>query len=75
MSVAAIWQAITLLIKYLPLLVEAIQKGEEFIELRIELKKVDDATVKAKQSKNTADLEALLNPPSNPGNPSDPGNH
>jgi hypothetical protein len=60
MTIATIWQAVTLLIKYLPTLIEAIQRGEEFIELKIFIKKVESAEDKAKNEDDTRDLNKLL---------------
>jgi len=60
MSIAIVWQAITLLVKYLPTLIEAIQRGEDFIELKIEIKKIDDAIKVAKDQDDTRPLNDLL---------------
>lgn len=59
-GLGTIWQAITLLVKYLPVLIQAIQRGEDFIELRIEIKKIDDAIKKAKDDDDTRPLNDLL---------------
>jgi hypothetical protein len=59
-GLGTIWQAISLLIKYLPALIEAIQRGEDYIELRIEIRKIDEAIKTAKDKDDTRPLNDLL---------------
>lgn len=56
------WQAIVLLAKYLPAMIEAIQSGKDFFEVRIALKDFDKASVKALDEKDQRALENLFNP-------------
>lgn len=63
-TLATIWQAITLLVKYLPVVIDAINRGEDFIELKIALKKLNDAENKAEASGDTSDIEAIFHPKS-----------
>lgn len=57
---SAWWTAFKLLLQYLPDIVSAIQRGEDWVELRIFLGKVDHGIEQAKSSKSTEELEKLL---------------
>jgi hypothetical protein len=59
-TLTAIWTAITLFIKYLPQLIDAVQRGEDFIELHIEIRKIDSAVATAKDKDDTRPLNDLL---------------
>lgn len=66
MTLATIWQAIALLVKYLPTLVAAIQAGEDFITIQIDKKKLNNAEDKAEKTGDTSEIEAIFHPGSNP---------
>lgn len=69
--VAAIWGVITNLpeiVRIVKLMLQAIDKGEHFIDVRISLSAMDKAEEKAKNDKDTSDLEAVFNGKSDPGN-------
>lgn len=59
-SLTTIWAAISLFIKYLPDLIAAVQRGEDFIDLHIEIRKIDSAVATAKDKDDTRPLNDLL---------------
>jgi uncharacterized phage-associated protein len=59
---AEIWTFIQVLVKYGPVIYEAIKRGANFIELQINLREFDRAKEKAKDDKDTSDLENVWNP-------------
>jgi hypothetical protein len=61
-TLAVFWQAFSLLVKYLPALIEAIQAGRDFFEVRIKLQDFDKAAEKAEKEKDQRALENLFNP-------------
>lgn len=66
---AVYWQIIKILIQYLPVIIEAVKRGEKYIELKIVLKDFDKDSDKSKETKDTSGLENDFNPPSNPSPP------
>lgn len=65
----AFFQAVLLIVKNMPAimqlvskLAEAVKAGVHIVEVKIELKKFDDAAQKSEQEKDTSDLEKLFNP-------------
>lgn len=54
---------------------EAIELGRDYIDLRIQLKKFDQAAEKAKDDKNTSELENLFNPKPKPADPDSSQHH
>ena len=59
-SLLVIWQAFKLLMTYLPALVDAIQRGEDYVELKVFIKKVEAAEAQAKEQDDTRPLNDLL---------------
>jgi hypothetical protein len=59
---AVVWQAITLLVKYLPGLIEAIKAGVDSYTVTIDLRKYDKAATKAEVEKDQRDLENIFHP-------------
>lgn len=63
LAVIALLPQILQLVKQLG---ELVEKGTHYIDVRLTLKKLDAASEKAKEGKDTSELEKLLNPPSTP---------
>lgn len=63
---ATVWTAIQLLIKYGPLVWEAIQEGRDEIVLTIKLRAFDKAVTKAEVEKDQRDLENQFDPDRHP---------
>lgn len=64
----SVWvQAVILLLKNLPAVINAIQQGVHRVDIIIQLKPFVEAEHKAEETKNTDDLENIFNPKPNSG--------
>jgi hypothetical protein len=60
-------KALAILLQYIPLAVQAVEEGVDFIELCLKRREADRAIEKAKATKDTSDLDKILGPKAPPG--------